>query len=179
MTGPGVHATTVALGEVGVLIRGAPGSGKTTLALSLIASASAAGRFARLVADDGTLLAAAGGRLIARAPESIAGLAEVRGHGIVAVPHLAAVRVALVVDLVPQAHLERMPEPSACELVGVRVSRVRAEMCNTVAASFTIAAVLPALRLTPASTGAQRPAIVAAFAPGLGHAGGSARGDDR
>jgi HPr kinase/phosphorylase len=174
-----VQGTTVALGDAGILIRGAPGAGKTTLALALVAAASAGGRFARLVADDVSHLERRGGRLVARAPATIAGLAEVRGHAIVRVPHLPAARLVLVVDLVELPHLERMPEPSRCELLGVSLPRVAAETCNTLAASFTIAFVLPAFQLTAAAGGAQRPGIVGASAPASGAVGGSARGDDR
>src|SRR3546814_14236208 len=68
-----VHATTVALDGTGVLLRGPAGSGKSDLALRLIDQG------ARLVADDRTALALEGGRIIARAPETIAGRTEVRG----------------------------------------------------------------------------------------------------
>lgn len=161
-----VHATTVVLGEHGVLIRGASGSGKTTLALALVTAALGAGRFARLVADDGTLLEAHHGRVIARPHPRLAGYVEVYGHGIAPVPHLPATRLALVVDLVPRAHLCRMPEFNECMLLGVRLPRAVAEMCNTIAASFAIAAVLPGFRLTQALGEAQRSGIVGAFASG-------------
>lgn len=99
MSAPTVHASVVVVGEAGVLIRGASGAGKTTLALALVREAARDGGFARLVADDRVRLTAAGGRLIAEAPEAIAGLVEVRGLGVVAEAFCPAAVVRLVVDL--------------------------------------------------------------------------------
>ena len=47
-----IHATVVLVGEAGVLIRGASGSGKSALALALMSEAGRRGLFARLVGDD-------------------------------------------------------------------------------------------------------------------------------
>ena len=75
-----IHASCVAIGGKGVLILGDSGAGKSDLALRLIDDG------AKLVADDRTELYAARGTLCARAPKSIAGLIEVRGLGIIALP---------------------------------------------------------------------------------------------
>lgn len=103
-----LHATAVAVGSRGVLIRGAAGSGKTSLAHALLARTAAAGGFARFVADDRVVVTRVAGRLVLSPPASIAGLAEMRGRGVVAVMHEPAAVLALVVDLVAEA--ERMPE---------------------------------------------------------------------
>ncbi|MGO4816379.1 hypothetical protein AB4156_43500, partial [Cupriavidus sp. 2MCAB6] len=63
-TGERVHASTIAIGEAGIIIRGPSGAGKSVLALALIALARQDGLFARLVADDRTELNATGGRLV-------------------------------------------------------------------------------------------------------------------
>lgn len=139
-----VHATTLALGGAGILVRGPAGAGKTTLALALIDAHQLRGRFGRLVADDRTALRVAGGRLIASVPLPIAGFVERRGYGIDATPHLEAVRLTLVVDLVPRAHMMRMPERTGTELMGVRLAWLGLEACNTAAATLTIAAVIAA-----------------------------------
>ena len=157
MSGDTVHATTVALDDAGVLIRGAAGAGKTTLAHALLAAWRGAGRFARLVADDRTALAVSGGRLVARPPAAIAGLAELRGVGIVAAEHLAAVRLTLVVDLVPRAEVERMPETGRTALCGVDLPALSLEACNTFPATLTIAAVLCPRGLTARRSRDQRP----------------------
>ena len=61
-----LHASVVVIGEAGVLISGPSGSGKSSLALALIAAAEGAGFFARLVGDDRIAIACKGTRLIAR-----------------------------------------------------------------------------------------------------------------
>lgn len=100
-----VHATCIAIEGRGVLIRGRSGSGKSDLALRLI------DRGAALVSDDYTILSKAGGRVVARAPETIAGKLEVRGVGIVEMDPATDVPVCLVADLdrVP----DRLPEAAA------------------------------------------------------------------
>ena len=108
---PSIHANCVVAGEAGVLIRGASGAGKSRLSEAIIERAQAKGLFARLVADDRTLVAAHGGRLVARAPAAIAGLIERRGVGICQTPHLSAAVVRLVVDIEPDA--ERLPTENA------------------------------------------------------------------
>lgn len=105
-----IHATTIAIAEAGVLIRGPSGSGKSVLALALIGQAQQAGLFARLVADDRTALAVQGGRLLARPVAPLEGLIERRGLGLTPEPHLAGVVVRLVVDL-SATEPARMPEP--------------------------------------------------------------------
>ncbi|MGV6871081.1 HPr kinase/phosphorylase [Pseudochelatococcus sp. B33] len=103
-----VHATAIAIGETGVLIRGRSGSGKSTLARQLLERAARAGRFASLVSDDRVILARCHGRLVARAVPAIAGLLEVRGAGIVGMPFLPAAVVELVVDA--DVKPDRLPE---------------------------------------------------------------------
>lgn len=97
-----VHASCVALGSRGVLLLGGSGAGKSDLALRLIDEG------AILVADDRTELYAARGRLCARAPKSIAGLIEVRGLGLIALPFARQVTVALAVQL--EAPRKRLPD---------------------------------------------------------------------
>lgn len=121
--GQTIHATTVLLpdpqlGDWAVLLRGPSGAGKSDLALRLI------DRGGMLVSDDQTLLSAAGGRLVARPPATIAGRMEVRGLGIAELPHRAGVPVALVADLRPAAEIERLPEPAEEHFVGVAVARI-------------------------------------------------------
>lgn len=113
-----VHGTSVALGGDGVLLRGPSGCGKSDLALRLIDSG------ARLVADDQTELRLSGSDVIASPPSTIAGQLEVRGVGIVRVPFVARVPLRLVVDLVPPATVERMPETEFCELLQRRIPRL-------------------------------------------------------
>ncbi len=98
-----IHATCVSFGAQGVLLLGGSGAGKSDLALRLIA------RNATLVADDRCDLSVDDGVLTARAPETIAGLLEVRGIGIIDLPYAAGAAIVLVADL--SAPVVRMPEP--------------------------------------------------------------------
>jgi HPr kinase/phosphorylase len=113
-----VHATSVAIGERAVLLRGPSGSGKSDLALRLIDAG------ARLVADDQTRIWRDGDVLLACAPESIAGLIEVRGVGIVRVESVPVARLALIADLVAVQHVERLPEPRSETIFGLAIPRV-------------------------------------------------------
>lgn len=76
-----LHATALVAGGTGLLIRGPSGSGKSRLALALIELCHGRGRFAALIADDRVWISVHGGRLVATAPEAIAGLIEIRGYG--------------------------------------------------------------------------------------------------
>ncbi len=119
-----VHATAVVIGETGVLIRGVSGSGKSTLARQLLERAARAGRFARLVGDDRVALVRAHGRIVVHAVPAIAGLLEVRGVGIVAVPFLPSAVVGLVVD--SDVTPERLPEPcdKVTDILDTRMPRL-------------------------------------------------------
>jgi len=151
-----VHATAVALGEDGVLVRGDPGAGKSALARALITLWQGAGGFAALVADDRTALARAGGALIARPPAPLAGRIEVRGVGILRVPYLDAVRLSLVVDLVEAP--ERLPADAdrTTALMGVNLPRLVFPKGSADDNASTLRWVLDHGALTPPSAAAQR-----------------------
>lgn len=119
-----VHATALVLGDRGVLIAGAPGSGKTTLALALIDHMLKAGRFARLVSDDQVFVEDAHGKLIAAPPAAIAGLVEIRGLGPRPIAWLPVAVIDLLVKLVPRSEMERLPERAEAEIGAVRVPRL-------------------------------------------------------
>ncbi len=102
-----IHASAALAGEHGVLIRGASGSGKSSLVLALIAMDATRNA---LIADDRVALAAHHGRLVARVPPRLAGLIEVRGQGILKQPHVSPAVIDLVVDLMAAADCPRMPE---------------------------------------------------------------------
>jgi HPr kinase/phosphorylase len=122
--GVAVHATAIVVGEHGILIRGPAGAGKSSLGREILARAEGSGRFAALVSDDRVRLSATSGRVVASAPEAIAGLLEIRGIGLVRVPHEPAAVLRLVVDLDGAA--PRMPEPEeqTVEIAGTRLPRV-------------------------------------------------------
>ena len=73
---PTIHASAVLVEGGAVLIRGPGGAGKSRLALDILRAAdNGALRFARLVADDRTLLVASHGCLLASPPAALAGRA--------------------------------------------------------------------------------------------------------
>ena len=119
-----LHGSCLSIGEAGVLLLGPPGSGKSDLALRLIdqpgCGISGALKPAKLVADDQVAVKLEAGRLIASAPPVIAGLIEIRGLGLVNIPHLAQIALALVVRLNGHAAIDRAPdmEKTRYELLG-------------------------------------------------------------
>ncbi|MFN3863240.1 MAG: HPr kinase/phosphorylase [Erythrobacter sp.] len=114
---PLVHqASAVAIAGRALLIEGAPGSGKSSLALALI------DRGAGLIGDDAVSLVAQDGRLIAAPPPHIAGLLEVRGVGLLHLPVAAPAPVALVLVLGGPPGERLPPRPLRCRTIaGVAV----------------------------------------------------------
>jgi HPr kinase/phosphorylase len=120
-----VHGTSVAL-RAGrswraVVLRGAPGSGKSDLALRLIEGG------ARLIADDQTRLLKKGRALVATVPTVLKAMMEVRGVGIVKLARaetVASAPLALLVDLVAPDRIERLPDPECETLLGIAVPRL-------------------------------------------------------
>ena len=112
------QATAVAIDGRALVIEGAPGSGKSSLALALI------DRGAQLIGDDALMLAPSGPRLLASPHPRVAGLIEVRNVGLVTLPVIADVPVALVLVLDPEAprHVERA---ETAERAGVIVPLLR------------------------------------------------------
>jgi len=125
-----IHGTCLALGDDGVLLLGAPGSGKSDLALRLIDAAgmglSGVARIARLVADDQVAIRRAEGRLIASAPQALAGKLEIRGIGIVDIAPQANAALRLAVRLTPAAEIERLPDlaQARMEILGIAIPLV-------------------------------------------------------
>jgi HPr kinase/phosphorylase len=89
-----LNATAVAIADRGILILGAPGSGKSSLALSLIALG------ATLISDDGVrLIPEPDGAMLERPPQS-PDLIEARGIGLLhGGPITPAAPLAIAVDL--------------------------------------------------------------------------------
>jgi serine kinase of HPr protein (carbohydrate metabolism regulator) len=121
-----VHASAVLAGRRAVLIRGPAGAGKSRLALALIRAADCGLiTFARLVGDDRIELAVSHGRLLARPPQALAGLIEVRGLGIRRLDYEPVAVIGLVVDLAI-AEAERLPEAAweEIEVAGITLPRL-------------------------------------------------------
>ncbi|MFM8819530.1 MAG: HPr kinase/phosphorylase [Phenylobacterium sp.] len=116
---PARHASLLALWSGGrwrgVLVEGASGSGKSDLALRALDLGF------RLISDDRTLVWSSDGAAYGRAPESLAGLLEVRGVGVLRIPALAFCRIDLVVM---SGTPERLPDPEFAVLAGAPIRRL-------------------------------------------------------
>ncbi|MEL6645205.1 MAG: HPr kinase/phosphatase C-terminal domain-containing protein [Pseudomonadota bacterium] len=110
-----LHASTVAIGTRALVIVGPSGSGKSGLALQLLACG------ARLIADDRTLLTASpDGPPLASCPPAIRGQVEARGIGILHVDPSPPAPVAAVVDL-SREETDRLPPERTYDLLGYPV----------------------------------------------------------
>jgi serine kinase of HPr protein (carbohydrate metabolism regulator) len=110
MTAPAnVHGTAIVIGTTGLLFVGPSGAGKSAVALHCIGEARARGLFAALVSDDQVLVSQADGRLVARAPASIAGLMEVRGAGIIKMETIEKVVLHRAIRPIEPPFAERLP----------------------------------------------------------------------
>jgi len=110
-----LHATSVRIAGHALLIGGPSGAGKSSLALQLMAFG------AELIADDMTLVTAAGGQLIASAPPTLPAAIEIRGLGLVAVTPAGPAPVLAFLDLARTAGA-RLPDPAGTEICGISVS---------------------------------------------------------
>jgi serine kinase of HPr protein (carbohydrate metabolism regulator) len=124
-----LHATCVQIGATGVLLMGPSGSGKSDLALRLIDAG------ALLVADDQVQVERRGERLLGRAADTLAGLIEVRGVGILKMPYCAQSPIDLAVELAPDARLARLPESPGYSLLGIELPCLRLDPCTPSAAA--------------------------------------------
>ena len=113
----GCVSMETARGPRAVLIEGAPGSGKSSLALALI------DRGAGLLGDDGVTLRLDDGLLWAHAPPNIAGRIEIRNVGIAELPisHPAPVALCLRLDPAAPRYLE---EATKIDILGIEVPLV-------------------------------------------------------
>lgn len=118
-----IHGGCVSLRGRGILVRGAAGSGKSSLILALVDDPR---RDAVLVADDRVVLRRDGPALVAAVPEALRGLIEVRGVGVIRRPFRPEVRIQLVVELLPENQARRFPEPTdaRAEIDGVVLPRL-------------------------------------------------------
>ena len=73
------------------------------------------------VADDRVDLTIENDSVMASAPANIRGMIEVRGVGLARLPALERSRVAMVIDLVDDEAVDRLPAPAVCRLLGIDV----------------------------------------------------------
>jgi serine kinase of HPr protein (carbohydrate metabolism regulator) len=135
-----LHGTAIVIGDRGIFIRGKSGTGKTELALELLRRGAAFGRYARLVADDQVFTSSSGGKLLMTAPDTIAGLVEVRGLGPRVIAWQAQAIIDLVVTLVDPSQAERMPEPGFATLHSVSLPDLKLAAHNIADAASVVTA---------------------------------------
>lgn len=111
------HGTCVAHKQSGLLITGASGSGKSALALKLMAMGAA------LVADDRVIINNIDDVLVARCPAPIKGMVEARGVGLLAAHPQSHAIINCVVDL-DQIEPDRLPPRRSITILGVEVDLV-------------------------------------------------------
>ncbi|CAN7156662.1 HPr kinase/phosphorylase [Mesorhizobium caraganae] len=141
-----IHATAILIGERGILISGPSGSGKTTLALALIDHFGRRGLFARLIGDDQLFVAAHFGRLVCRAPASIAGLTEVPGLGPKLLLFEPGAVIDLAIQLVAAEQMVRFQDELSEMIAGCNVPRIDLAERNVSAA---LPAVMARLAIAP------------------------------
>lgn len=95
-----------------VVILGASGSGKSSLAVELI------GQGATLISDDQTILTRSGDDVLASCPDVIQGQIEVRHLGLLRCDTVSDVPVGVVVDL-DQTETQRLPANRTIDLAGI------------------------------------------------------------
>ena len=114
LAGNMVHASCVAVGGRAALICGPSGSGKSALALQMVAIG------ASLIADDRTVLSLKGAEIQAQAPDTIRGRIEARGVGILHCPTETSAVLKLVVDM-RSVETMRLPHERHADLLGQEI----------------------------------------------------------
>ena len=112
-----MHASCVDVNGSGVLIVGRSGSGKSSLAINLLALGS------KLVADDQCELVRKDDGFRISKPASLPKSIEIRGVGLISVPMINETRLDWVVNM-DEVEKERMPTPRFTEIGGFRVPTV-------------------------------------------------------
>jgi len=112
-----LHASAIAYRGAGLLILGASGRGKSSLALQMMAQGAA------LVADDQVILTCKQGTLWAQCPATIAGRIEARGIGILRAEAHGPVALRLAIDL-DQQEDARLPPWRSRAFLGVDLALV-------------------------------------------------------
>ena len=112
-----MHATCVDINGSGVLIVGRSGSGKSSLAINLIALGST------LVADDQCEIVKKNNKPSVFKPTSLPSSIEIRGVGLVSVPMAVETSLDWVVNM-DEAETQRMPDLQFTEIDGYRIPTI-------------------------------------------------------
>ncbi|MFA3920359.1 HPr kinase/phosphorylase [Ruegeria hyattellae] len=124
-----IHGSCVAMGGGALLIVGRSGSGKSALALEMMALG------ATLVADDRVDLTRDRAQVLASAPDPIAGLIEARGIGLLRALPSASMPLSYILDL-DCTEAARMPSQAETVLLGCRLPLLGAPNAPNLAAAL-------------------------------------------
>ena len=132
------HGTAVQVNGKGILLRGASGSGKSSIAMRLLDECRLSNTTGFLIADDRICVEQKNNALFVSAPDNLRGLMEIRGLGIVAMKCIKQAKLDLVVDLVPEEFFERYPQQGiqSTSLSGMELLRIHIEERNPDAAAI-------------------------------------------
>jgi len=123
-----IHANGLIFDDIGIIIRGPSGSGKSLLSLSLLEFGSMKGNRAILVSDDRLDIFVQNNQLIMSVPEQISGKIELAGRGIIECAYKKSTMVHILIDLVEK--FERMPEKNSFNTNLLGVELVRCPVAN-------------------------------------------------
>lgn len=126
-----VHGTAIAVDGRGFLFIGSSGSGKSGLALQMMALG------AELVSDDQVLLVQMGSDLEMSAPDTLKSKIEARQLGIIETPSVSSTMLSWVVDLDQDAQT-RLPQLQYCEVLGVRFGLINGRNVPNLASTLMI-----------------------------------------
>lgn len=113
-----IHASTIVVKNKGIMFTGKSGSGKSTACLMLMNR-----KDAKLVCDDRTDIKKENDKIIAHCPETISGLLEIYGFGIINVSNLKSHKVDIVIELKDVLEIERMPLQKFYEYEGIKIKK--------------------------------------------------------
>lgn len=105
-----IYGTCVALDENAALILGESGMGKSDLAYRFMHLQAHKGQ-CMLVSDDQVKLSVSEGQLLVSPPDTIKGMIELRGVGLISVDYMPSACLKLIVNLVEPEHVPRMQVP--------------------------------------------------------------------
>ena len=114
MEGLLLHATAVAVGGQGLLILGPSGSGKSQLAIQILALG------ADLISDDRVWLRTSEAGLVMQAADPLAGRIEARGLGLISCPMLPGAQLNYCIDLSLMSDA-RLPSAQEVTKLGHRI----------------------------------------------------------
>ena len=125
-----LHSTSIVVEDIGELIIGEPGAGKSDLAMRLIDSG------ATLITDDLTICKKINNSILyLYTPPEIKGLIEIKEEGLLTVPYIDGIKLSLVVEL-SNGKIEDKSENCSCKIMGVKIPKIIVNSKSSESASY-------------------------------------------